>query len=691
VSSSLTGLTFSIDGLTYTNTTGVFTGLSAGTYSVTAKNGAGCISLASADIVINAQPAAPTSVVSGNATICAGTSTSISIALTGSQPWSLTYTDGTTPVTVNNITASPYTFTVTPSSSKTYTVTALSDAACSAHAGGMTGNAIVTVNPSLVASVSIASNDADNRICVGTSVMFTATPTNGGASPAYQWQLGGVNINGATSSTYITNTLANNNQIRVMMTVAPAACLSGSPATSNAITTVVNALPAVPTGTAGARCGPGTVVLVANAVNGTTVDWYAAATGGSVLAGGSGVTRFTTPSISTTTTYYAERRNTTTGCVSATRVAVVATVNAIPVPPSASNASRCGAGTVTLSATAPTGATVAWFRAASGGNALSTANSYTTARINATTTYYVESRLGNCVSSTRTAVVATVVTAPIGTAGSRCGPGTVALSASTIFAGTIEWYATNTSTIALGTGSSFTTPSISATTRYYAAVRSSATNCLSARTAVVATINAIPATPASINGTLSVCPIPTTGYTFTTPNVNGATYLWTLPACAVASTTPQSTGRTITVRFPGNTQTDSMKVQVRSNAGCLSPIRGVKVTTSTTCVGCAAPVTASNVQPMVGLFYSKMMPVTNKAMTIKLFPNPSHQLFNLNVNSTSGEIIHVRIMNINGSILQVMQMNNMNTLSLGRDLKSGIYMIEVRQGEEVQVLKAIKL
>jgi polyisoprenoid-binding protein YceI len=336
VSSSLTGLTFSIDGLTYANTTGVFTGLSAGTYSVTAKNEAGCISLASADIVINAQPAAPTSVVSGNATICAGTSTSISIALTGSQPWSLTYTDGTTPVTVNNITASPYIFTVTPSSSKTYTVTALSDSACSAHAGGMTGNAIVTVNPSLVASVSIASNDADNRICVGTSVMFTATPTNGGASPAYQWQLGGVNINGATSSTYITTGLTNGNQIRVLMTVAPVACLSGSPATSNAITTVVNALPAVTTGTAGARCGPGTVVLVANAVNGTTVDWYAAATGGSVLAGGSGVTRFTTPSISTTTTYYAERRNTTTGCVSATRVAVVATVNAIPVPPAAS-------------------------------------------------------------------------------------------------------------------------------------------------------------------------------------------------------------------------------------------------------------------------------------------------------------------------------------------------------------------
>jgi hypothetical protein len=39
-----TGMTYSINGLTYTNTSGVFNPVSSGTYSVTAKNSSGCIS-----------------------------------------------------------------------------------------------------------------------------------------------------------------------------------------------------------------------------------------------------------------------------------------------------------------------------------------------------------------------------------------------------------------------------------------------------------------------------------------------------------------------------------------------------------------------------------------------------------------------------------------------------------------------
>ena len=44
VTSSKTGLKFSINGTTYTNTNGVFSGIAAGTYNLTAKNAAGCIS-----------------------------------------------------------------------------------------------------------------------------------------------------------------------------------------------------------------------------------------------------------------------------------------------------------------------------------------------------------------------------------------------------------------------------------------------------------------------------------------------------------------------------------------------------------------------------------------------------------------------------------------------------------------------
>ncbi len=44
VSSSTTGLSFSIDDSDYTNTTGIFTSVAVGTYDVTAKNASGCVS-----------------------------------------------------------------------------------------------------------------------------------------------------------------------------------------------------------------------------------------------------------------------------------------------------------------------------------------------------------------------------------------------------------------------------------------------------------------------------------------------------------------------------------------------------------------------------------------------------------------------------------------------------------------------
>jgi beta-glucanase (GH16 family) len=58
VTSSLSSLSFSIDGVNYSNTTGVFSGLNPGTYSVTSRNPNGVVSNA-AIAVINAAPVNP--------------------------------------------------------------------------------------------------------------------------------------------------------------------------------------------------------------------------------------------------------------------------------------------------------------------------------------------------------------------------------------------------------------------------------------------------------------------------------------------------------------------------------------------------------------------------------------------------------------------------------------------------------
>ena len=89
--------------------------------------------------------------------------------------------------------------------------------------------------------------------------------------------------------------------------------------------------PSAPTGVNGSRTLAGTVSLSATTGSGITADWYANATGGNVLSGGAGTLSYTTPSISATTTYYVQARNSSTGCVSSSRTAVVATVN-YPTP-----------------------------------------------------------------------------------------------------------------------------------------------------------------------------------------------------------------------------------------------------------------------------------------------------------------------------------------------------------------------
>ena len=93
------------------------------------------------------------------------------------------------------------------------------------------------------ASVASLSSDADNTICSGTSVTFTAMPTNGG-TPTYQWKINGGNVSGETNSTFTSTTIANNDIVTVVMTAVGNSCFS-SPATSAGITMTVNANPVV--------------------------------------------------------------------------------------------------------------------------------------------------------------------------------------------------------------------------------------------------------------------------------------------------------------------------------------------------------------------------------------------------------------------------------------------------------------
>ncbi len=128
---------------------------------------------------------------------------------------------------------------------------------------------------------------------------------------------------------------------------------------------------------------------------------------------------------------------------------------------------------------------------------------------------------------------------------SFCGPGIVTLGASAS-SGTINWYATSTGGTSLGTGTSFNTPLISTTTTYY--VDATENDCTTGtRTAVTATINALPSIPTIIaNGS-------------TLASSTGTTYQWYFGNVLIVGATSQ---------YYTATQFGFFQVMITSAYGC---------------------------------------------------------------------------------------------------------------------------
>jgi PKD repeat protein len=117
----------------------------AGTYTiVNVTDATGCTNIGFGSAVISYYPR-PTGIISGGATLCGGASSTVTFAFTGAPPFTFTYTDGVTPLTVPNWPNAVYILTVTPSASSSYTLLSLTDGnTCN---GTVSGSAEIIVNP----------------------------------------------------------------------------------------------------------------------------------------------------------------------------------------------------------------------------------------------------------------------------------------------------------------------------------------------------------------------------------------------------------------------------------------------------------------------------------------------------------------------------------------------------------------
>ncbi len=137
-------------------------------------------------------------------------------------------------------------------------------------------NDCITVTPSISISATT------NIFCTGTSSTFTATPTNGGTAPTYQWKKNGNNISGANSTTLVLTSanVANSDTITCVMT-ANNICQTSATATSNKIGLTVGALvtPSVTISTSSTDtiCNGSVTTFTASSTNGGSApsfEWF---------------------------------------------------------------------------------------------------------------------------------------------------------------------------------------------------------------------------------------------------------------------------------------------------------------------------------------------------------------------------------------------------------------------------------
>ncbi|MDP4761501.1 MAG: Ig-like domain-containing protein, partial [Crocinitomicaceae bacterium] len=533
LASATTGGTWSSSDATVAtvSTTGVVTGVAAGsatiTYSVTDANG--CSNTASATVNVNAGTTA-TITAGGATTFCAGGSVTLTASTGSSYLWS-------------NGAQTP---SITVTAGGSYYVTVTNASGCSATS---TATA-VTVNPlPTVAAITGATN-----VCSGLTTQL-ASATTGGVWTSSDASIATVSTTGvvtgvAAGSATITYTVTNGN-----------GCSSAVTATVNVNTGTTATITAGGTTT---FCEGGSVVLTANA--GSTYDWSngAQTQAITVTAGGS---------------YYVTVTN-ASGC-SSTSAATVVTVNATPTVAALTGATTVCAGSTTTMASATTGGT--WSTSDATVATVSSTGVVTGVAAGTATITYTVTDGNGCTGTASATVTVNAITA-----------GTISANGTTTFCdgGSVTLTASAGSSYAWSNGAQTQSINVTTSGTYYVSV-GNASGCTTISPAVVVTVNALP-TVAALTGATTVCAgstttmaSATTGGTWSTSDATVATVSSTGVVTGVAAGTATIT-YTVT---NGNGCTAAATASVTVNTAATATITAGGATTF--CSGGSVVLTAS--------------------------------------------------------------------------------------------------
>jgi uncharacterized protein (TIGR02145 family) len=239
------------------------------TYHITPKKGSCIGTTVDFPVTVNAGDSVKVSISSSNNNICAGTP--VTFTATPTNP-------GMTPnyqwkVNGNNSGTNSTVFTYTPLNGDVITCLLTSSlTSCISNNPALSNSILMVVNPNLPVNVVVTASQ--NPVCAGTSITFTASPTNGGSSPSYQWKVNGINV--GTNSPNYTYTPLNGDLISCILTSSEN-CTTNNPASS--IQYPVSVSPLLPVSitispSANPFCPGSSVTFTATPTNGGTPPSY---------------------------------------------------------------------------------------------------------------------------------------------------------------------------------------------------------------------------------------------------------------------------------------------------------------------------------------------------------------------------------------------------------------------------------
>ncbi|MBN1117544.1 MAG: immunoglobulin domain-containing protein [Bacteroidales bacterium] len=215
-------------------------------YSYTSP--AGCSAFITKQTTVNA---IPTATISGNATICEGSNTPLTVNLTGATPFNFTYTTGTVDTDVSNYGALLYNNNVSPTDTTTYTISVVTDGNGCSNTGA--GSAQVNVHPQVV----VATQPSNVNGCPGSNTTISIEAT--GVNLTYQWYKDAAMIAGAVNPILALNGIDATFEADYICEIT-STC--GGPLTSDAATlTMVSATAITTNPTDQYLCAGGTISL----------------------------------------------------------------------------------------------------------------------------------------------------------------------------------------------------------------------------------------------------------------------------------------------------------------------------------------------------------------------------------------------------------------------------------------------